>query len=218
MARKKLALAATGKDEMAFKSWAVNSVGLENARQWTSGKNLLEHLVEVSNNGRDCIEKLIIFSHAWPYDSNGNRGGVKIGGPDLNGFYLKKQLYDHDDARYLSDLARLIRNGEVQFCEDSEIIFTGCRVASSDFPKELVKLTKSTVIAANGSSFPKPGSPPGDTTGEWVSGVNMWEEQQANKQGLYVGWLKYQYNPNTQQVTEEKVGNPTKHGSVFDIW
>ncbi|MGP4071194.1 hypothetical protein ACTWQB_01410 [Piscibacillus sp. B03] len=218
MARRQLALAATGRDEMAFQSWAVNSVGRENARQWNSGKQLLDHLVDVTNGGQDCIEKLIIFSHAWPFNSNGNRGGVKIGGPDINGFYLNKQIYDHRDARYLSDLAQLIRAGEVKFCEDSTIIFTGCRVASSQFPVELAKLTGSTIIAANGSSFPKPGNPPGDTTGEWVSGVNLWEEQQAAKDGWYVGWLKYKYDPITQQVTEEKIGRKTKQGYVFDVW
>ncbi|MFD2638832.1 hypothetical protein [Piscibacillus salipiscarius] len=218
MARRKLALAATGRDEVAFQSWAINSVGRENARQWNSGKNLLEHLVEFSNHGQDCIEKLIIFSHAWPFDPNGNRGGVKIGGPDINGFYLNQRLYDHQDARYLSDLAKLIQTGQVKFCEGSTIIFTGCRVASSEFPEELAKLTRSTIIAANGSSFPKQGNPPGDQTGEWMSGVNLWEEQQAAKNGWYVGWLKYQYNPSTQQVTEKKVGKKTKQGYVYDVW
>ncbi|WP_054752798.1 hypothetical protein [Piscibacillus salipiscarius] len=86
MARRKLALAATGRDEVAFQSWAINSVGRENARQWNSGKNLLEHLVEFSNHGQDCIEKLIIFSHAWPFDPNGNRGGVKLVVLTLMGF------------------------------------------------------------------------------------------------------------------------------------
>ncbi|WP_277674192.1 hypothetical protein, partial [Piscibacillus halophilus] len=144
--------------------------------------------------------------------------GVKIGGPDINGFYLDRRLYDHQDARYLHDLAQLIRAGEVRFCEDSTIIFTGCRVASSNFPVELAKLTGSTIIAANGSSFPKQGNPPGDQTGEWVSGVNLWEEQQAAKEGLYVGWLKYQYDPNTQHVTEEKIGEKINQGYVFDVW
>ena len=218
MARKQLALAAAGKDENAFVSWAINSVGRENAKKWSSGRDLLDQLVQASNRGQDCIEKLIIFSHAWPFDPNGNRGGVKIGGPDINGFYLDRRLYDHQDARYLHDLAQLIRAGEVRFCENSTIIFTGCRVASSNFPVELAKITGSTIIAANGSSFPKQGNPPGDQTGEWVSGVNLWEEQQAAKEGLYVGWLKYQYDPNTQHVTEEKIGEKINQGYVFDIW
>ncbi|WP_054752796.1 hypothetical protein [Piscibacillus salipiscarius] len=99
----------------------------------------------------------------------------------------------------------------MKFCEGSTIIFTGCRVASSEFPEELAKLTRSTIIAANGSSFPKQGNPPGDQTGEWMSGVNLWEEQQAAKNGWYVGWLKYQYNPSTQQVTEKRlVRRPNK--------
>ncbi|RPF51053.1 hypothetical protein [Aquisalibacillus elongatus] len=218
MAKVPLALAATGRDEVAFQSWAINAVGREHAKQWRSGKNLLEHLVQATDGGRNCIKKLIIFSHAWPFDPNGNRGGVKIGGPDINGFYLNQRLYDHEDARYLSDLARLVRSGEVQFCDDQEIIFTGCRVASSEFPIKLVELTKGTVIAANGSSFPKQGNPPGDQTGEWMSGVNLWEEQQAAKQGHYVGWLKYTYDPNTQQVIEEEVGQKTKQGYVFKVW
>ncbi|GEL76399.1 hypothetical protein [Tenuibacillus multivorans] len=218
MANKKLALAATGKDEVAFESWAIRAVGKENAKKWSSGKNLLEHLVQASSGGQDCIDKLYIFSHAWPYDENGNRGGVKIGGPDINGFYLDRRLYDHNDARYLNDLIQLIRAGKVKFCSAGEVYLTGCRVASSPFPQYLARVTGSTIYAANGSSFPKPGNPPGDKTGEWISGVDLWEEQQAAKKGLYVGWLKYRYDSSTQQVTEEKVGQKTSKGYVLDIW
>jgi len=213
---KKIALGAAGVDEQAFQAWGERAVGKENTKRWQKGKELLDHLIAASRDS--CIEKVYIFSHAWGYSTSGNRGGVKLGGYDIAGFYLQPQIYDHDDARYIRDLARLIAQGSVRFCPESEIILTGCRVASSSFPQALAKVTESTVIASNGSSYPKPGDPPGDITGEWMSGVGGWEEQQAAKQGHYVGWIRYDYNRTTGEVTETEIGRKVDNGYLIDIY
>src|SRR5690625_1843765 len=126
----KIALGAAGADEQAFQAWGEQAVGRENTKRWETGKELLEHLVNASRV--NCIEKVYIFSHAWGYSTYGNRGGVKLGGYDIAGFYLQSQIYDHPDARYIRDLERLIQQGSIRFCPNSEIILTGCRVARSE--------------------------------------------------------------------------------------
>ncbi|MGM8216699.1 hypothetical protein ACLIA0_14265 [Bacillaceae bacterium W0354] len=213
---RKLALAATGKDEGAFKAWGERAVGAENTKQWGSGKELLNHLAQASQN--DCLNKVFIFSHAWPYSDTGNRGGVKLGGPDIAGFYLSPQIYDSPDARYLRDLAQMISQDRINFCKSCEIILTGCRVSASPFPKELARITGCIVIAAKGSSYPKPGNPPGDATGEWISGVGGWAEQQAAKNGYYVGWIKYQFDEYTNEVVEQQIGKKIDNGYLIDLW
>lgn len=213
---KKIALGAAGKDEGAFQAWGTRAVGTENTKKWNSGRELLNHLAEASRN--DCLQKVYIFSHAWPYNENGNRGGVKLGGYDIAGFYLAPQIYDHRDARYIRDLAMMISRGQIRFCRPCEIILTGCRVSASQFPQALARVTGCSVIASNGSSYPKPGNPPGDVTGEWISGVGGWAEQQAAKNGRYVGWIKYQYNPSTNSVVEQRIGQKINNGYLIKIW
>lgn len=112
MAKIALALAARGTDEEAFKAWGTRAVGAPNTKQWGSGKELLTHMVNASNGGGNCIERLYIFSHAWPYIPGGNRGGVKLGGVDVAGFYSQPSLYDDTDARYINDFAQLVQEGK----------------------------------------------------------------------------------------------------------
>ncbi|PKR77313.1 hypothetical protein CEY16_11300 [Halalkalibacillus sediminis] len=206
MAKVQLALAARGKDEGAFKAWGSRAVGKNNTKQWGSGKELLQHLVDATNGGENCIEKLYVFSHAWPYDPDGNRGGVKLGGVNISGFYSYPLTYDHRDARYIKDLRRLIKNGDIRFCDRCKVIFTGCRVASSKFPEEFIRLSRCKLIASNGSSHPDPGNPPGDETGVWFSTAGGWEEQQAEKNdGHYVGWIEYEMD-SSGDIYEKELG------------
>ena len=212
MAEINLALAARGVDEEAVKVWGTRAVGASNTKQWGSGRELLDHLVAATDQGRNCIKKLFVFSHAWPYIPGGNRGGVKLGGVDLVGFYSTPGMYDHPDARYLRDLARLVSEGRIRFCNRCEVIFTGCRVASSNFPEGFLRISGCKVIASNGSSHPKPGSVPGDETGQWLSTAGGWEEQQAKKnENHYVGWIQYQSNA-SGEITE------TNLGEEIDLW
>nr|WP_289038324.1 hypothetical protein [uncultured Allobacillus sp.] len=206
MAKIALALAARGTDEAAFKAWGTRAVGASNTKQWGSGKELLTHLVDASQGGENCIERLYIFSHAWPYIPGGNRGGVKLGGIDVAGFYSQPSIYDDADARYINDFARLVQRGEITFCSSCKVIFTGCRVASSQFPVEFLYGSGCEVIASNGSSHPKPGTPPGDETGQWLSTAGGWTEQQAKKnENHYVGWINYSLKPNGE-VEETRLG------------
>ncbi|WP_188207880.1 hypothetical protein [Alkalibacillus aidingensis] len=218
MNKRNLALAATGEDEGAFLAWGERAVGKENTKQWSSGKDIFKALEQATNQGKDCLEKIYIFSHAWPYSPNGNRGGVKLGGIDHAGFYSYRLPIDSDHARYIQDLNSLVQQGRIKFCHDCEIILTGCRVAASYFPQELAAISGCTVIAAMGSSYPQPGQPPGDVTGEWISGVGLWEEQVAAQDGLYVGWLRYNYNQQSQQIDVERIGEQTQHGYMIRIW
>lgn len=117
MAKIALALAARGTDEEAFKAWGTRAVGAPNTKQWGSGKELLTHMVNASNGGGNCIERLYIFSHAWPYIPGGNRGGVKLGGVDVAGFYSQPSLYDDTDARYINDFAQLVQEGKITFVQ-----------------------------------------------------------------------------------------------------
>lgn len=193
MAEVSIALAAKGADEQAFLAWGTRAVGRENTYQWGSGKDILNHLIQATNGGQNCIKRLYVFSHAWAYMPNGNRGGVKLGGIDVAGFYSAPGPYDHRDARYIKDLRDEVRAGRIRFCPSCTVTFTGCRVASSNFPQEFVRISRCKVIASNGSSHPKPGNPPGDETGIWLSTAGGWEEQlaKANEQ-LDVGWMEYE--------------------------
>jgi hypothetical protein len=219
MERKTISLVATGEDSGAFQAWGVKAAGANNTFPWSTGKDLLRQLETATKQGRDCIRRLYIFSHAWLYHTYGNRGGVYAGGPDNSGFYLYKQSGDHPDARYLEDLKTRMTQGKNRFCTPCEIILTGCRVAASDFPARLASITRCSVTAAKGSSYPKPGNPPGDVTGEWISNAGGREElDDAKAKGLYLGWMKYVYDKGTGKVISQKIGYKTTLGFILDIW
>jgi hypothetical protein len=222
MAELTIALVATGQDEKSFEGWGIKAAGRGHSRKWSTGKELLEQLEAALRNSRDCIKNLYIFSHAWAYNPKGNRGGVYSGGPDGSGFYLdRRRRGDHPDARYLSDLSNLIQRGRIRFCKNAEIFFTGCRVAASDFPAEIARITKSTVRAAKGACFPKPGEAgsgqrPGDETGEWVSGAGSWDEKQN---GGCLGWKIFSPIIDGGVASgEDSNGKETPKGHMIDIW
>ncbi len=212
MGRKQIAMAATGAQGGAFHGWGERAVGRDNVQDWDTGRELLEKLETACSDERDCIGDLYIFSHAWAYKPEGdNRGGVYSDGPAESGFYSSPQRGDYEDARYSSDLASAVNNHRIRFCNECRIVLTGCRVGASSFPSELVQITGCQVLAANGSSRPKPAagsSQPGDETGEWESAAGGTIEKQS---GSYLGWKEY---------SKDEDGNPIERdlGAEIDIW
>ncbi len=210
MATKEIALAATGDQGKAFEAWGAHAVTASNTKQWETGRQLLDLLTGICKDGADCIGRLFIFSHAWHYGPKGNRGGVMSDGPNNSGLYFKKESKDHEDARDLSDLQSAIDKQEIRFCEPCRIVLTGCRVAASDFPSELARITGCSVIAAQGSSRPKEAdrkNPPGDETGKWESVPGGTEER---KNEHYLGWKEYKKE--NGKVIEKELGNN------LDVW
>lgn len=205
MAEQQIALAATGIEGETAEGWGTRAVGAKNTVPWKTGRQVLDTLTGLCKSGADCIGTLYLFSHAWRYDKNGNRGGVASNGPEGSGFYLQKTAGDHADARDLSDLRSAIDRKEVRFCGSCKIVLTGCRVAASDFPEELVRMTGCTVIAARGSSRPteaqKGVNLAGDYTGTWESAAETTKEAQ---EGGYLGWKEYKKE--NENITVRELG------------
>ena len=147
-----------------------------------NGQEMIDFLIEQSNNFCDPIEVLTIAGHGWRFRDCG-RGGEGIPGVgDRTGLYSSSyhSMINHfpDDATIV-DLGLKIFQGKIKFAKDCLIQIHSCRIDES-LSRELAIVTKCRVVAAAGSCRPYPKNP-----SKWQSCEGSYAEKSCPYCGFY---------------------------------
>ncbi len=139
--------AKNGKDDNTMISRAIRTGDL--VLKASTGKELLDKLAKNSSK-KDPIEKLTIFSHGGKQGVYCKKNEGLFSGAFDNGVGTAVgEVFGIYDAATLSDMKKMIENGDIVFADNANIYLSGCDLGTEDFAQELANITGAKVYAMN---------------------------------------------------------------------
>ncbi|HHW03804.1 MAG TPA: hypothetical protein GXX35_13530 [Thermoanaerobacterales bacterium] len=139
----------------------------------SSGQEFLNMLAELSQT-RGPISLIKVFSHSYP------RGIIMT---NWSGFYDEPGPNDTKKAAYVSDLSYHIKNGNIRFSGNSQILLFGCDLGGN-FSVRLSAATGGIVVASSGGTYPEIAG--GRETGVFIT-TDQWEVYKAGSYSYSAG-------------------------------